>query len=150
MKILFTAGDTFVGRAIRYLTKEPMSHVAIEAGEFVAHSTIFGVEIVTTNYFKTRFQVVDAVEVQDDMNKLLAVLTKRSHSFYDYGCLLYLGVRYSLKRWLKVSIPKANLWATSGMFTCTEFVTEVLDGKQDSLITPYGLYERLKNHRTGN
>jgi hypothetical protein len=29
------------------------------------------------------------------------------------------------------------------MYTCTEFLSKTLFGKEDSLITPYGLYKKL-------
>lgn len=58
---------------------------------------------------------------------------------YDFGALFYLALRV-LFPWL----PKKNLWQTSGMFLCTEWVTEVLEGEEDSMITPYKLFLRLK------
>jgi hypothetical protein len=74
------------------------------------------------------------------LHSLGKVLEDTEGRSYDYTGLLYLGLRYYAKRYLGVSLPKVNLWQISGMFTCTEFVTKVLSGKEDSLITPYQLF----------
>ena len=143
IEILFTASNTPVGRVIRYLTKEPMSHVAIKADDFVVHSAITGIEIVTYEYFKTKHNILASVTVTSSYNKLLKLVTEHQHSFYDYWCLVYLGIRYCAKRVFNLSLPKVNLWAVSGLYTCTEWVTKYLCGEEDSLITPYQLYKRL-------
>lgn len=138
-QIVFTASDNFLGRAIRFLTEEPVSHVALRFGELVVHATAFGV--TACPYLDIAHKVVYAVDsphLSPD-----EALSKR-RSLYDYGALLYLGLRYLLKKYLKISLPKANLWAASGMYTCTEFATQMLDGEPDSLITPFQLYILLR------
>jgi len=59
-------------------------------------------------------------------------------SMYDYGAFLYIGLKCLLP-----FLPKINLWQTTGMFLCTEWVQEVLGREIDSMITPYKLYELL-------
>lgn len=63
---------------------------------------------------------------------------------YDYLSLLFLGIRYTLLKILPSKfVPKRNLWQLSGMFMCTELVTEVITKERDSMITPYKLYLKL-------
>jgi hypothetical protein len=149
MRILLTTSDNWVSNAIRYLTKEPASHIALCQGSFVFHSTFTGMEITTTDeFFRTR-KLVASCDVDKFSYPLLMETLSRKHS-YDFPGLLYLGLRYLCKRYLGVKLPKANLWNISGIYTCTEFVTRVVFGMEDTLITPYQLYLKLDNsHPSG-
>lgn len=144
MKVLFTAGDSFVGRAIRYMTRESLSHVAIQIGDLVVHSTVFGPEVRSINYFKKKYNIIYTVDLPGRYNNVAAILDNYDKRFYDYWCLVYLGMRYAALRLLGIALPKVNLWEVSGMYTCTEFATEILLEKPDSMITPYGLFLKMK------
>lgn len=145
MRVLFTAGDTFVGRAIRYMTREPMSHVAIETDGWVIHSTMWGPEIRTLPDFNKHYKVMGSIELLGSVSPAhaYALISKYDRRFYDYTCLLYLGFRYATLKLFNLKLPKVNLWQVSGMYTCTEFVSKLVFGYEDSLITPYGLYIKL-------
>jgi hypothetical protein len=144
MNILFTRGNNPVSSMIMGLTKEPVSHVAIELDGFVIHCSLLGTKVVKSIDFRMHCTVVYCVAMDRyKLSKVLAMLYKKP--MYDYTGLMYLGLRYGLKRVFGWSIPKANLWQVSGMTICTEFVTQIIDEKQDSLITPYRLYKRLIN-----
>lgn len=138
MRLLFTKSGSLLSRAIRWLTKEPISHCAIEFGGYVAHSNLLGVHIELKETFEAHSTVVFAIGIEDSPMRLHMALEKADQHPYDFGALLYLGLR-CLCPWL----PKANLWQTTGMYLCTEWVTEVLYGEADSTITPFQLYERL-------
>jgi len=148
LKVLFVKAPGQPGsEAIRYLTGEPISHVALRCGDTVVHSHFKGVESITWEECQTRYEVVYSLNVRPQPSSpaasLLEVVGKYDKASYDYLGLIWLGARYLCKRYLGWSIPKVNLWQVSGMFTCTEFVTHVVDGEQDSLVTPYQLYKRL-------
>lgn len=144
MNILFTRGNNPISTMIMGLTKESVSHVAIELDGYVIHCSLLGTKVVKSWDFRTNCTVVYCIPMERyKLSKVLAMLHKKP--MYDYLGLLYLGIRYGLKRAFGWSIPKANLWQVSGMSMCTEFVTQIIDEKQDSLITPYGLYKKLIN-----
>lgn len=144
MKILFTARNTVLGTAIRYMTKEPVSHVAIQVNDLVLHSTLFGPEVRGAGYFHKHNRTILSIDLPDETIGPGYILDKYDHKAYDYMCLVYLGIRYATLRYLGIKLPKVNLWNMSGMYTCTELVTELLFEKPDSMITPYGLYLKLK------
>lgn len=121
------------------LTKEPASHCAIKIGPWVVHSTLLGPEIRTYKSFIKKTEIVFRAPVEIDEDKVIGLITRLDHRLYDYAALLYLALRYVF-RWL----PKANLWNTSGMYLCTELVTELLYEKADPMITPYGVYKKIQ------
>lgn len=140
MRILFTKSNSLFSRIIRKVTGEPVSHCAIASNGYVIHSNLQGVIIETEDYFEAHSQIVYSVEIEDCMDRVTKLLATESHAMYDIGAILYLGVRY-LFPWL----PKKNLWQSSGMYLCTEWVTTVVNEKTDSMITPYQLYLTLSN-----
>jgi hypothetical protein len=86
--------------------------------------------------------IIESVELPDNLEKVINLLAKYDGNFYDFGALFYLGLRS-----LFPFLPKANLWQTTGMFLCTEWITEVVDGKENSMITPHQLYLKLKGEQ---
>lgn len=144
MNILFTATNTWLSRIIRFCTKEPVSHCALEYGDWVIHSNLLGVHVESKVTFRLSANVVFSVAVIDNHDSVMAALSKYEGSFYDFGALLYMGLRYLLP-----FLPGHNLWQSNGMFLCTEWITEVIDGEEDSSITPYGLYLELRQKAQG-
>jgi len=147
MRILFTTRDQWFSNTICELTGEPVSHVALEFPEhgFVVHSNIRGVHLQWAETFRAENIVVHELEmnIPDNFQRLGNLLLKHEFSYYDVGAILYLGGRLALRRHMKMPLAKDNLWQSTGMFLCTEWVTEYLYGEQDSLITPYKLYQKL-------
>lgn len=140
MQILFTKSNSLLSRMIRKVTGEPVSHCAIASNGYVVHSNLRGVIIETRDYFEAHSQVVYTVEIEDCMDRVTELLATESHATYDIGALLYLGLRYLIP-----ALPKKNLWQSSGMYLCTEWVTTAVNQKTDSMITPYQLYLTLSN-----
>jgi hypothetical protein len=128
------------------VTKEPVSHCALEIGGYVIHSDFLGVRAEESSVFRGRVEVVHEVSVPDNYPLVLSKFSgaRVRKAGYDLGAFVYLGLRLLLPK----LVPKKNLWQSSGMYLCTEWVTHVLDGKADSLITPYKLYLRLMSCRT--
>ena len=143
MQILFTTGRTWLSRTICDVLDEPVSHVAVLCGDTVFHSNLLGARLETERDFMKSHSVVARYTVPDAAQRILDVAARRRRAAYDFGALLFLGVTFAVRRYLKIPMPRQNLWQTTGMFICTELVTEVIDGSEDSLCTPYGLLRRL-------
>jgi hypothetical protein len=148
MNILFTRSNTWMSKIIREVTGEPVSHCAIRAEGFVIHVNLLGLQIEKTEDFYKTNQLIYHVELGDGrigsrhagLTFLLEKISGKGRMAYDIGALLYLGARYILP-----FLPKKNLWQCTGMYLCTELITEILDNKEDSMITPYKLYLKLAN-----
>ena len=147
IELLFTTTDKPISRMIRYMTREPVSHVAIRIANLVIHSSVTGPELRTYQYFAYHYKIVHKVTISNRWTPydITDLFTKYDRKLYDYWALAYLGLRYAALRFIGLKLPKANLWAVSGMYTCTEFVTKIVFGKEDSLITPYKLYLKVRD-----
>lgn len=147
MKILFTKSDKLLSKIIRDVLEEPISHVALQFGNFVVHSNLIGLHIEWAPNFIKHSEIVHTMApIEDNLSELLKLdnlLSKYEFSFYDFGALLFMGVSFTLRKYLKVPLPKSNLWQSTGMFLCTEWVTKYLHDKENSMITPYQLYQNL-------
>lgn len=148
MNVLFTNNEKPLSRLIRAVTGEESSHCAIRIGDFVLHSTLFGPEIRTYEYFKAHNHIVASVPTSTPDSAAVALATSLDSAGYDYFALAYLGLRYALKL-LGVNIPKANLWNVSGMYLCTELVSRAVLGAEDPNITPHQLYLKLSGLACG-
>lgn len=148
ISILFTTSEKPMAKLIRWATGEDCSHVAILWDETVVHSNWKGVHSEHTSEFLKENRVVHTIPVsedsQEDVDRFLRVLSQPNRSPYDFGALLFCGIMlFSRKALGLTKWPKQNLWQSSGMYLCTEFVTEYLYGESDALITPHKLYERI-------
>jgi len=148
MEILFTRGESVFSKLICDITQESVSHVAIRTGSLVIHSNLRGVNIESFKSFSENCVIVKRlinpeIRYNDEFEVLINRASKREHSMYDIGAILFIGLSLLLRRFFKMKLPKSNLWNTTGMFICTELVTDIIDEKADSMITPYGLYEKM-------
>jgi hypothetical protein len=143
MRVLFTKSNSLLSRIIRGITNEPVSHCAIECSGWVMHSNLLGAHVELPQTFESHSEIVYTVEIDFDQAKLMATYAKCDQHMYDFGGLAYLGLRYLIP-----ALPKKNLWQTTGMFLCTEFVNEIVNNTEDSMITPYGLYLKLTKENT--
>jgi hypothetical protein len=154
IQLLFTTSDKPLSRVIRWATGECCSHVAILVSEehwglSVVHANWKGVHVEPLNTFLDENKIIHSVDIPENignLRRLQGILRKRQGSMYDLGALLFVGIALfcrkalGLRKW-----PKQNLWQVTGMYMCTEFVTEYLYGSADAMITPHGLYERIIN-----
>ena len=140
--ILFTKKDKWGSKLIRKVTGEPVSHCAILKGLKVIHSSWEKGGVTQESFFDFggENQIVYHVDIPiKNHEEFIKLLDKTYNKPYDILGFIYLGLRL-----LFPSVaPKANLWQITGMFLCTEFVTYLLDKKEDSQITPYKLYLKL-------
>lgn len=139
MNILFTTSKYPTSWLIRKVTGDDCSHVAMEKGGIVIHSDFTGLRLEPLHIFKQRNIIIHSVSSPKPV-KFSKIISDYWGAKYDFKGLLYLGIRYILPKNL---LAKGNLWQTSGMFLCTELVTDILEDREDSTITPHELYRRL-------
>ena len=143
--ILFTKGKTWWSNLICEILQEPLSHVAVLRNGSVYHSDLLGVRKESEAVYMARQEKVIKVDVKY-ITDLEEKYEEHKHSWYDFGGMLFLGLSFLARRYLKIPLPKSNLWQASGMFICTEWVTKTL-GKVNSLITPWGLYKQTSKEK---
>ena len=146
MKILWTKSNLPLSVLIQKVTHEPVSHVGILLNGKVIHSNMRGLSITKEADFRKSLDVVYEIEMPFDSeaeDKLLKLIDRDKGNFYDIGALVFLGICFTLRAVFKIPLPKHNLWQATGMFLCTEWVSKALNDKEDSMITPYGLYLKL-------
>lgn len=130
-------------------TEEPCSHVALDFGWFIVHSNLRGVHIQHSSTFYKFSETVSALvstqisSESRDMSKLENMLEKYEFSLYDIFGMLFLALTLLARRYLKLPLPKSNLWQSTGMFLCTEWVASFLDISENSMLTPWKLREKL-------
>jgi hypothetical protein len=150
MYLLFTKSKFFFSDLICKVTKEPVSHVSIydPIEQAVYHSSFWGVEKVPIKQFLQVQEQCIFHPVDIEPYRVQEKFSNYRRSNYDIGGLLFLGLSLLARRYLKLPLPKSNLWQATGMFMCTEWVTEVVSDKEQSLVTPWGLYQELLLHDT--
>lgn len=146
LKILFTTSNYPVSKMIRSVTKEPVSHCALQYNKLIIHSTFGGVKCERLDSFLKESRILYQIEVSGTGGSVLEILANALGRPYDYGALIYLGIRFLLKK-IRIPTPKVNLLNTSGAYLCTEFINKYVISEvsleESSLITPYKLYLTL-------
>lgn len=152
MRILGTRKDCCISKLICELTEEPISHVALEfpAVGYIIHSNMMGVHRVDSNKFRRENRVIATatpyVETADEageIEEVSKILEKWGKAKYDRGAFVFLGICLWLRRHFNIPLPKSNLWQTTGMFLCTEFVSNKINQKENSMMTPWQLMRSL-------
>jgi len=147
IKVLFTTKDSTFSNLICDVTGSPVSHCAIEIPslKMVIHSNIKGVHIEYYKTFREHNKVLYELSSVHEFSETLLddIMRENEFKFYDYAAFLFLGLSLLARKYLKLPLPKSNLWDTSGMI-CTEFVTSFVSSKSDPMMTPIGLYHKLK------
>lgn len=139
LEILFVKSNKIGSKIIRAVTSEPVSHCAIKFEDLVFHSTMInGVHVDFYKDFIDTHEILFNIKIGSDLAKLSNI----KHSRYDYFGILYLGLKLLLGK-IGIKLPKKNLWQSTGMYMCTEFISEIVNDKEDSMITPYKLYKKL-------
>ena len=146
VRALFCKSNSIVSKAIMKATGEPVSHVALLVDKhWVVHSNLRGVHVQYYTHFLQSYDVVACTFVLETSLPVQKALTSKSFKGYDLFALAWLGLRYLLKMLFGWRIPKANLWQVTGMYLCTEWVSYVLEGEEDSTTTPFQLLRRYQD-----
>lgn len=154
IRILGTTRDNFFSNSIRNLTGEPISHVAVELfNTFIIHSNLKGVNIQSSVSFWKENQIVIelkpiyCIEKNEIRQKINDMMEKYERASYDFGAFIYLGIYFFLRSKLKISLPKKNLWQSTGMFICSEWTSQWVNEREDSMLTPWKFIQKLKDSK---
>ena len=126
--IIFTASQTWVGEAIRYITRGRVSHAMLQyysdlwGGEWIAEATWTGVIKVPAE--KVRHCVVYEFECLFDATQALHRMREYIGQPYDYKTLLFLGWAWAVKKLFRLKIKKP--WKNSYGQFCSEFIARFL------------------------
>jgi len=148
MRILFTTSDLCFSKLVRNITDEPVSHTAVELDcGVVVHSNWLGVLLEPSNKFRNKVSVIRELKpvVPMEDSKIIRKYAECQHDWYDVGAFFFLGISLMLRSKFGVPLPKSNLWQSTGMYLCTEWTTEIVDGKEDGMITPWKYYLKLQD-----
>ena len=156
MRILWTRGTSPASKAICGVTGEDVSHVAIHVKvkdlDLVFHSNFLGLHVELLSTFKRHSKIIYALEMEDipsDLKYLYDTFSKEAGAFYDFGALFFIGFSLLARHYLKVPLPKSNLWQSTGMYICTEWVERIAWRYPDcdmSMYTPKQLYYVFLGH----
>jgi len=136
--ILFTKSDRIGSKIICGVTKEQVSHVALEYNGYVIHSNFcYGVNIQPTSKFKKDNNIVFQVPIRLGKADLLKIISENIGRRYDYLAFVMIALRY-----LHILPKKVDIRGISGALICTEFLTKILTN-DERLLTPGQLYKEL-------
>ena len=108
MKLVFTASNTWVGRAIRWFTNSPTSHVMIGfncpmlRADVTVDADIRGVALMPA--YKTRNNVVAEFSCPEHVRQVLPSVTRYLGERYDFAGLVWAVWPAVLWRWLRVKV----------------------------------------------
>lgn len=152
LRILFTKKDSSsFSSLIRYITKEPYSHCAVQIGHIVFHSNWKGVNadyytsFIKENTIAESYLCINAEAYKAYKEKIMRLFIEHDTSLYDYGALLFLAIKFILKLDIK-----SNLWQNNRDFICTEWVSKVLFKRQSSMLSPKALSDKINNELCPN
>lgn len=139
MRLLFTKGNSCFSSMICRVTGEEISHVVIQVGAFIIQSNLRGLTIDTFEHFTQNATIVYSLDLTSvPEERIFNTYNHNAFHSYDFLAFLLVGLRSLLP-----FFPKADLRGISGMYICTEFVSEIVLNKEE-LITPKQLYLKLK------
>lgn len=154
MKIIFTKNKKLGSKFIRWGLEEPVSHVAILFDNgFILHSHINGVEPVWGKTFLESNEVVFSLSYRKqkslnrEMKLMGELLNKYDKAEYDLGSLAYFVWRGFLRKFFNKPLPEENKWNNKKAFLCSGWATVLIKNKENDMITPYELYQRLKQDK---
>jgi hypothetical protein len=155
MKLLFCYSGKVGSKLIRWTTREPVSHVAIEFDNgLILHSQLLtGVGLDWSSNFRAHhsipFEMQMGIIDPEEANWTFSdLLTKYVGRKYDIRAFVYLGIRLLGLRLLGLPLPAGNPGDVGRNYLCTELAAAVYGQPVNPMITPYGLYTKLRDERT--
>lgn len=146
MNLLFTKNPkSWFSQAIQLVTGEPVSHVALQMGDWVLHSNWRGVHAQSFQGFLKQNQVIEMLPVTYvSRQRVMQVFHDREMKPYDLLGIVGFTFHLAMRRYLPWITPKINLLEQTSMDFCVELVQHMLSRPLDSLVTPYQLFQQLK------
>ena len=149
IQVIFTRSSSFLSKIIRFLSKEPVSHVAIVFdNKIVFHSNLYGTHPDWYSTFIRDNEIIFILDYKytlEQEEEIYLKIRQYDSRWYDFGGLFYFLWRGILYRLFNVPIPKDNLFGKKDQFLCTE-LAKIIDPTLENLdmITPYRVYIQLK------
>ncbi len=162
MDILFTTNNKFWSKTFKYLTKEPVSHLAflfnindclltidcsVDGGRLMTYD-----KFISSNHpvYKTTLKTDSETELHLFKKSLFLVGKKYDMPAYIYG--IWRGILFTI---FGLKAPKRNLLSKPDLYCCTEIflpIEEILKQKYNlsfsgmdlAIKTPYELYIYVK------
>ena len=148
IRILGTTRNEFFSGLIRDITKEPISHIALQVGDHVIHSDRRGVVMDKLSDFVKKNGIICSARprtyfyVKQVTKYIQKTFPKYIGRKYDFFALWFMAFRFILRLWFKIPLPKDNLWNVSNMYICTELVNDIAGLEAEAaMLTPLGLIE---------
>lgn len=123
VKVVFTASQTWFGKAIRWFTKSRVSHVFVEfpvwGQDCAIEATVGGTRLVLAS--KARHNVVAEYKFKEGISKTtLTHMMQHLGTPYDYTGVLLIAWMKIMWSWLKVK-SRAISWSSKAL-KCSELV----------------------------
>lgn len=143
LSVLFTKSNKWGSRLIRWGLREPVSHVAVQIGEWVYHSSVAGVDRISSDEFMASYEVMLQVDLNTKISPVESLWQRYKDKAYDYRSILYLAWRVLLQRCIGTPIPATNPWNDKHKYLCTEFAEIIIGVDFHDTITPAGMFTKL-------
>lgn len=143
--VIFCDSDNFVARAIKDITHEPDSHVALLFDDnIVLHFRFIGFETLHVDEFVSLYHISDVLQPRQHlMVSPGAVISKYKGRAYDFRGLIYAGLFLLCRDLFGFYLPGGNKLERKRDRFCVEFVSEICLAESGSLMTPGQLKDRL-------
>lgn len=130
IKVLFTANKLPFSRLLCWVTKSPVSHVAICFDDrIVFHSNPMGVHINSLPWFKRHNRIVWEVTLPErplhEEEAAYLGITLIEGRGYDFAGIFYLAWRFCLKTFFNRPLPEKNGWGSKRLYNCIEVLGEM-------------------------
>lgn len=136
--VIFCDSDNFVARAIKDVTKEGESHVALLfEGDIVLHFRFLGFESMHLTEFLSIYHVSAVLEPRKHlMVSPGAVVSKYGGKAYDFWGMIYVGIFLLFRDLFGITLPGGNHFENKRDRFCVEFASEICTGEKGSMLTP--------------
>ena len=133
-----------VSDTIKAVTGESISHLSVlYKSEWVLQANHRGIHAESYKRFLRNNQVVCSIPVDISDNEVYDRFSKFEFQPYDIAGMLFNVIPLECRR-LGLPVPKVNLWNSTGMKFCVEFVSYMV-GHEESLMTPYQFIQQLRS-----
>ena len=140
---------------IRWGLDEPVSHFAIQFGNFIFDSDFRGFRPHWHKEWSSRRNVVYSLQPKEvDECKLVEYIANVfSGDDYDFGAYSYFCIRALMRKSLSIPLPTENIWANKEDPLCTGVAKAVQDiypewfstpVSEFDIVTPFSLYENMR------
>lgn len=128
MRLIWTKSNMVLSRLIRWGLDTDCSHFAIvfnsPAGGLMFESNLIGTHPSFYKNSSKKFELVHSIDlnIPAELENMVwdKIVDKYDGKGYDFGAFAYFIWRGILKKFLNISMPDKNRWATENAFLCVE------------------------------